>query len=69
MTRPKRYPENETISMTSLDMDIGIVHYVSDNSLSHQRLADRLDRDGISSTYASTNAVLRKIFLREGGLG
>ncbi|MDR2102615.1 MAG: hypothetical protein LBP42_00770 [Treponema sp.] len=69
MTRPKRYPENETISITSLDMDIGIVHYVSDNPLSHQRLADNLDRDGISSTYASTNAVLRKIFLREGGLG
>jgi hypothetical protein len=68
MTRPKRYPENETISMTSLDMDIGIVHYVSDNPFSHQRLADNLDSDGINATYASTNAVLRKIFLREGEL-
>ncbi|QQO08378.1 DUF6909 family protein [Breznakiella homolactica] len=65
MTWPKRYSENETVSMVSLDMDLGIIHYVSDNPLSLHRLDNSLETDGVDSTYACTNAVLEKIFSRE----
>ncbi len=61
LTHPKRYPENETITMNNIGLDIGIVHYVSDNPLSDHRLDTSLETDGIDATYACTRAVLRKI--------
>lgn len=63
LTHPKRYPENETITTNNNGLDIGIVHYVSDNPLSEHRLDTSLEIDGIDGTYASTRAVLRKIVM------
>lgn len=63
ITHPKRYPENETITSNNSSLDIGIVHYVSDNPLSVHRLDKSLEMDGIDATYASTRAVLQKIII------
>lgn len=60
LTQPKRYPEHEIISITNT-IDLGIVHYVSDNPLSTNRLDTSLETDGIDATYAATRAVLGKI--------
>ncbi len=66
MTLPKRYPENETLSFRSSGIDLGIVHYVSDNPLAGRHLDRRLDLDGIDATYAASRAVLDRIMSREG---
>ncbi|MDY0288702.1 MAG: hypothetical protein RBR15_07755 [Sphaerochaeta sp.] len=63
LTQPKRYPENETISISN-SIDLGIVHYVSDNPLSTSRLDTSLEADGIDATYAATRAVLQKIVMK-----
>ncbi len=65
LTRPKRYPERETITISSKEMAIGIVHYVSDNPLSEQRLDTNLELDGVDATYACTRAVLEKVLVKE----
>ncbi len=63
--KPKRYPENETISIVLNDTDLGIVHYVSDNPLSGRHLDARLELDGVDATYAATRAVLSRMMARE----
>lgn len=63
LTQPKRYPEHETISISN-SIDLGIVHYVSDNPLSTNRLDTSLETDGVDATYAATRAVLQKIILK-----
>ncbi|HKL57484.1 MAG TPA: hypothetical protein VJ854_03725 [Sphaerochaeta sp.] len=63
LTQPKRYPEDETISISN-SIDLGIVHYVSDNPLSTSRLDTSLETDGIDATYAATRAVLQKIVMK-----
>ena len=63
LTQPKRYPENATISISNA-IDLGIVHYVSDNPLSTHRLDTSLETDGIDATYAATRAVLQKIIMK-----
>jgi hypothetical protein len=65
IARPKRYPEQETISLRMSDMDLGIVHYVSDNPLAGRHLDRSLDLDGVDATYAATRAVLNRIVDRE----
>jgi hypothetical protein len=65
IARPKRYPEQETISLRMPDMDLGIVHYVSDNPLAGRHLDRSLDLDGVDATYAATRAVLNRILERE----
>lgn len=65
IARPKRYPENETISLLAPGTDLGIVHYVSDNPLAGRNLDRRLELDGVDATYASTRAVLDRILERE----
>jgi hypothetical protein len=65
LTRPKRYPERETITISSKDMAVGIVHYVSDNPLSEQRLDTNLELNGVDATYACTRAVLEKVLVKE----
>lgn len=65
ITRAKRYPENEIITMNPRDMELGIIHYVSDNPLSAHRLDTSLETEGIEATYASTMAVLQKIISKE----
>lgn len=67
IAKPKRYPEDETISLTLPDVDLGIVHYVSDNPLNEDRLDTSLNLDGIDATYAATRAVLERIERIESG--
>jgi hypothetical protein len=65
IAKPKRYPENETISLRVPGIDLGIVHYVSDNPLAGRHLDRSLELDGIDATYAATKAVLERIMARE----
>jgi hypothetical protein len=67
IARPKRYPEDETVSLRMPDMDLGIVHYVSDSPLSGRHLDRSLELDGIDATYAATSAVVDRILGRECG--
>jgi hypothetical protein len=66
----RRYPGNEAIHLrldTPTLMDLGILHYASDTPYTRaQTLGARgLSFYGMDSTYASTIAILRRIFDRE----
>lgn len=67
----RRYPSNEAVNMMqSADrIDLGIIHYASDTPYTRaQTLGARgLSYYGMDSTYASTVAILRRIF-RESGV-
>ncbi len=64
MMYPKRYPENQMITLESSSFDLGIIHYVSDNPLGTRKLDSSLALDGVDATYASSHAILNKIFSR-----
>lgn len=65
VVRPKRYPEDDTIALRLPDIDLGIVHYISDNPLAGRHLDRSLEVDGVDATYAATRAVLNRIVDRE----
>ncbi len=67
MFRPKRHPSNEIVNLYNLQFDLGILHYASDTPLSKGRNlgAGALSYFGMDSTYASTIAILRRIFKLE----
>ena len=67
MSRPKRYPINEIVNLNAVKMDIGFLHYVSDTPMSKGKNlgAGTLSYFGMDSTYATTIAILRRIFSRE----
>lgn len=67
MYRPKRHPVNEIVSLHRVPFDIGLVHYASDTPMSKgENLgAGTLSYYGMDSTYATSIAVLRRIFERE----
>jgi hypothetical protein len=67
---PGRYPTNESVSMTRLALDLGIIHYASDTPYTQARTlgARGLSYRGMDSTYASAVAVTRRILEREGAL-
>lgn len=69
IAHPKRYPEDETISLQVSGTDLGIVHYVSDNPLAGRHLDRKLELDGVDATYAATRVVLDRILSRENGTG
>ncbi|OGO20510.1 MAG: hypothetical protein A2Z14_13625 [Chloroflexi bacterium RBG_16_48_8] len=62
--RPKRHPENEIITLYGLPFDLGILHYASDTPLSKGKNlgAGSLSYYGMDPTYASSLAILRRIF-------
>lgn len=64
MTRPKNYPTNEIVNLYNIGFDLGVLHYVSDTPLSKGKNlgAGTLSYFGMDSTYASSVAVLRRIF-------
>lgn len=64
MVRPKRHPYNEIVNLYGAPFDVGILHYVSDTPLSKGRNlgAGALSYFGMDSTYASSIAILRRIF-------
>ena len=67
MFRPQRHPVNEIVNLYGVPFDIGIIHYVSDNPLGKGKNlgAGSLSYYGMDSTYASTLAILRRIFQLE----
>ncbi len=67
MYRPQRHPVNELVNLYGVPFDVGVLHYVSDTPLSKGKNlgAGTLSYFGIDSTYATTIAILRRIFQRE----
>jgi hypothetical protein len=62
--RPKRHPENEIVALYGLPFDLGILHYASDTPLSKGKNlgAGSLSYYGMDPTYASSLAILQRIF-------
>ncbi|MBA3337115.1 MAG: hypothetical protein H0T49_06085 [Chloroflexia bacterium] len=63
----RRHPANEAINLRQpSNLDLGIIHYASDTPYTRaQTLGARgLSYHGMESTYASTIAILRRIFSR-----
>lgn len=67
MYRPQRHPVNEIVNLYGVPFDIGILHYASDTPLSKGKNlgAGTLSYSGIDSTYATSIAILRRIFQKE----
>ncbi len=63
-----RYPQGEAVNFSKLPIDLGIIHYASDTPYSQARTlgARGLSYYGLDSTYASSVAILRRIFSLEG---
>lgn len=64
MYRPTRHPVNEIVNLYNLNFDLGILHYASDTPLSKGKNlgAGALSYFGMDSTYASSLAILKRIF-------
>ncbi len=67
MVRPRRYPQNEIVSLHHAPFPIGILHYASDTPFSKgMNLGTRnLSYFGMDPTYAAMIAILRAIFAQE----
>jgi hypothetical protein len=65
-----RYPVGEAVNFSKLPIDFGIIHYASDTPYTQARTlgARGLSYYGMDSTYASSLAILRRIFKLEGVL-
>jgi hypothetical protein len=66
----ERYPMGEAVNFSKLPIDYGIIHYASDTPYTQARTlgARGLSYYGMDSTYASSIAILRRIFSLEGVL-
>jgi hypothetical protein len=66
-SRPKRYPTDEIVNLYGSPIDFGFLHYVSDTPLTKGKNlgAGTLSYYGMDSTYASSIAILRRIFQME----
>ncbi len=67
MYRPQRHPVNEIVNLYGVPFDVGILHYASDTPLSKGKnlAAGTLSYFGMDSTYATSIAILRRIFKKE----
>lgn len=67
-TESQRYPRGENINFTRIPFDFGVIHYASDTPYTQARTlgARGLSYYGMDSTYASSVAILRRIFAQEG---
>jgi hypothetical protein len=67
-TFPTRYPNNENVNFSQVPVDFGLIHYASDTPYSRAYTlgARGMSYYGLDSTYASTLAILRRVFEREG---
>ncbi len=67
MYRPTRHPINEIVNLYNLNFDLGMLHYASDTPLSKGKNlgAGTLSYFGMDSTYASSLAILKRIFTVE----
>lgn len=66
-TRPKRHPTDEIVTLYNSPIDFGVLHYVSDTPLVKGKNlgAGTMSYFGMDSTYASSIAILRRIFRLE----
>lgn len=66
-TESSRYPVRENINFTRLPFDLGVLHYASDTPYTQARTlgARGLSYYGLDSTYASSAAILRRIYAQE----
>jgi Family of unknown function (DUF6909) len=64
MYRPQRHPVNEIVNLYEVPFDLGIIHYVSDTPIGKGKNlgAGSLSYYGMDSTYASSVAIVRRIF-------
>lgn len=64
---PTRHPTGENISFSQLPVEVGMLHYASDTPYSRGKNlgARRVSYFGMDSAYASSVAILRRIFARE----
>lgn len=64
MYRPQRHPVNEMVNLYGVPFDVGVLHYASDTPLSKGKNlgAGTLSYLGMDSTYATSIAILRRIF-------
>ncbi|HYM51375.1 MAG TPA: hypothetical protein VET65_12505 [Candidatus Limnocylindrales bacterium] len=67
MVQSSRYPVRENINFTKLPFDCGVLHYASDTPYTQARTlgARGLSYYGMDSSYASSVAILRRIFGQE----
>jgi hypothetical protein len=67
MYRPNRHPVDEIVNLYNLPFDLGIVHYASDTPLGKGRNlgASTLSYFGMDPTYATSIAIIRRIFALE----
>jgi hypothetical protein len=70
IAEPDRYPAGEQVNFSKLPIDFGIVHYASDTPFTQARTlgARGMSYYGMDSTYATSIAILRRIFTLEGAL-
>jgi hypothetical protein len=63
-----RYPAGEAVNFSKLPLDFGIIHYASDTPYTQARTlgARGLSYYGMDSTYASSLAIMRRVFKLEG---
>ena len=63
-----RYPVGEAVNFSKLPIDFGIIHYASDTPYTQARTlgARGLSYYGMDSTYASSLAIMRRVFKLEG---
>jgi hypothetical protein len=66
-SRPKRYPTDEIVNLQETNIDLGVLHYVSDTPMSKGKNlgAGTLSYFGMDSTYACSIAILRRIMQKE----
>lgn len=65
---PKRYPIDEIVNLfINAPYEIGVLHYASDTPISRRQslLSKSLSYFGVDATYATSIAVLRRIFAQE----
>lgn len=67
MYRPNRHPINEIVNLQGVRIDLGFLHYASDTPLSKGKNlgAGSLSYFGMDPTYATSLAILRRIFSLE----
>jgi hypothetical protein len=70
MVEPDRYPTGEQVNFAKLPIDFGIVHYASDTPYTQARTlgARGMSYYGMDSTYATSIAILRRVFTQVGAL-
>jgi hypothetical protein len=70
IAEPDRYPAGEQVNFSKLPIDFGIVHYASDTPFTQARTlgARGMSYYGMDSTYATSIAILRRIFSQVGAL-